>query len=63
MTEQVKGTMSVREMAAYLGIGKALAWDIVWQGKVPVIRFGRRVLIPKAALDRMLLDAKPTGAR
>ena len=30
------------------------AYELVRQGELPVIRFGKRLLIPRAALDRML---------
>ena len=59
MVQEGPATLTVREAAAYLHIGKNLCWLMVWEGKLPVIRFGRRVLIPKAALDKMLAEAQP----
>ena len=37
-----------------LGISRATACDAVSQGEIPCIRIGRRILIPKVALERML---------
>ena len=47
-------TMTVDEAAARLGIGRRLAYEAVQRGEIPVIRLGRRLLGPRAALDAML---------
>ena len=49
-------TMTVEEAAVVLGISRATAYDAVSRGEIPCIRIGRRILIPKVALER-LLDA------
>lgn len=46
--------ITVPEMAAMLGISRNFAYELVKQGKLPVVRFGKRVLIPRAALEKML---------
>ncbi len=46
--------ITVPEAAAMLGISRNFAYELVKQGKLPVIRFGKRLLIPRLALDRML---------
>lgn len=46
--------LSVPEAARLLGISRGLGYELARTGKLPVIRFGRRLLVPKAALDRML---------
>ena len=40
--------------AVVLSISRATAYDAVSRGEVPCIRIGRRILIPKVALERML---------
>ena len=56
-------TYSVDEVAALLGIGRNGAYEGVRSGQIPAIRIGKRILIPKAALDRMLArDPVATGA-
>ena len=52
-TEQ-KGTYSIPEAAKFLGIGRNAAYEAVRKGQIPTIRIGRRLLVPKAALQRML---------
>lgn len=49
-------TLTVEEAAASLGISRASAYEAVRRGEIPAIRIGRRLLVPKARLDR-LLDA------
>ena len=53
---------TVEELAARLGIGRNQAYEIVQQGKVPALRFGRRWLIPRAQLERMLAGELPAQA-
>lgn len=46
--------LSVPEAAKLLGISRGLAYELARSGKLPAVRFGRRLLIPKVALQRML---------
>lgn len=41
---------SVSEAAELLGISRAFAYELVARGELPVIRLGRRRLVPKVAL-------------
>ncbi len=50
-------TMTVEEAAVVLGISRATAYDAVSRGEIPCIRIGRRILIPKVALERLLEGA------
>lgn len=54
-------TMSVwPETGRALGLSKASTYDAVHRGEIPVIRIGRRMLVPTAALRKMLhLDDQP----
>lgn len=47
-------TMSITETAKELGIGRNQAYEAARRGEIPVIRIGKRLLVPKAALERML---------
>jgi len=54
-TKQERLTMNVSEVADALGISRILAYNLVAQGKIPSIRISaRRLLVPKAALTRLL---------
>ena len=46
--------ITVTEAAAMLGISRNFAYELVKQKKLPVIQFGKRLLIPRVALERML---------
>lgn len=46
--------ITVPEAAEMLGISRNFAYELVKQGQLPVIRFGRRLLIPRLALEKML---------
>jgi excisionase family DNA binding protein len=54
-------TYSVDEAAIMLGISRWLAYELVKKGDLPTIPLGRRRLVPKSALDRILTipDSRP----
>lgn len=47
-------TYDVEEAGRLLGIGRNAAYEAVKRGDIPSIRIGKRLLVPKAILDRML---------
>ncbi len=47
-------TYTLTEAAERLGISRALAYEAARRGELPVCRIGRRMLVPRAALDRLL---------
>jgi excisionase family DNA binding protein len=47
-------TYRIDEVAKLLGIGRNAAYESVARGEIPVIRLGRRMVAPKALIDRML---------
>ncbi|MBA7659632.1 hypothetical protein ES703_67617 [subsurface metagenome] len=57
--ENDKLTMSVEEAAKKLGIGRNLCYDRVKTGEIPVIKIGKRLLVPRSALEKLLADPKP----
>ncbi len=48
-------TMSIREAAETLGISESMAYKMAGDGRLPVTRFGRRVLVPKDAVRDLAL--------
>ena len=54
-----KQTLSIPEAAKVLGIGRSAAYEAARTGEIPVIRIGRRLLVPKYALDRILKEGSP----
>ncbi|MDP7619923.1 MAG: helix-turn-helix domain-containing protein [Dehalococcoidia bacterium] len=58
MTAVQKETLSVEDAALILGIGRSLAYDLAKNGKLPgVIRLGRRLVVSRRALERVLREA------
>lgn len=58
-----KLTLTVEECAHALGIGRNLCYDKVKTGEIPSIRIGRRILIPCAALYRLLEGNESNNTR
>jgi len=47
-------TVTVERAAQILGIGRASGYEAVRRGELPVIRLGRRLVVPTARLRQML---------
>jgi len=54
-----KLTLSIEEAAKVLGIGRNLCYDRVKTGEIPVIKIGRRLLVPRRALEKLLEQGQP----
>ena len=52
--DEEKLTLTVSETARLLGISRGLAYEMVRTGEIPSVRFGKRVLVPRRALERLL---------
>jgi excisionase family DNA binding protein len=48
---------SVEEARKQLGLSRGLVYEAIRRGEIPSIRIGRRILIPCAALERLLREA------
>ncbi len=55
-------TVTVPEAAAILGISRSFAYELIGRGELPVVRFGRRVVVPRRALETLLDVVRPTSA-
>ena len=58
-TPRPRLTYTVPEAAELLGVGRSAAYEAARSGQIPTIRIGKRILVPRAALDR-LLDSPET---
>ena len=47
-------TVSIDRAAVALGISRGTAYAAAHKGELPVIRIGRRLLVPRDALERLL---------
>jgi excisionase family DNA binding protein len=56
------GMASVEELALALGIGRNQAYEAVKEGKIKSLRFGRRYLIARATIAKLLAGDFPATA-
>jgi excisionase family DNA binding protein len=47
-------TFTVEEAAHALGVSRAHAYELAARGAIPTLRLGRRILVPREALLRMM---------
>jgi len=47
-------TLTVEEAARMLGLSRGSVYEAAHSGDIPTIRIGRRILVPRVALERML---------
>ena len=52
-------TVSVEDAARLLGISRGLAYEAARRGELPTVRLGRRLLVPRAQLLKLLGEAAP----
>ena len=50
-------TYTVEQAAKLLGISRNSGFEAVRRGDLPAIRIGRRLLVPRAALEKLLAGA------
>lgn len=56
-SESERRTLTVEEAGRILGISRGAAYARAEDGSIPTIRLGKRLLVPKAALDKLLMTA------
>jgi excisionase family DNA binding protein len=55
--------MTVPEAGKRLGLGRISSYQAAKRGELPVLRFGRRLLVPKPAFEEMLRGKQREAAR
>lgn len=53
--------VGAREAAQLLGIGRDTAYALIREGRLPAVRIGRRILVPRAALQRWIDEETSRG--
>ena len=59
MTKQVMAkpeVLTAEESAKFLRIGRSLFFDLVRDGRIRVLRLGRRTLVTREELDRVMRE-------
>jgi len=47
-------TCTIAEAGEMLGIGRAASYEAARRGEIPTLKIGRRIVVPLAALERLL---------
>jgi len=55
----IRQTLTIEETARALGIGRNQGYEAARRGDIPTIRIGKRLLVPRAALERLLEGKAP----
>jgi len=55
-------TLSVEEAARILGISRGLGYELARSGRIPVLRLGKRLVVPRAQLMAMLGERDKAGS-
>ena len=51
-----RATYTVDEVSKILGIGRQLAYQKTKDGSLPVLKIGKRILVPRQALLKLLAE-------
>jgi len=54
--EEDRLTVTVSQAARILGISRGLAYQMAREGKIPTLRFGKRIVVPRKAIERLLQE-------
>jgi excisionase family DNA binding protein len=55
-------TLSVEAAAKVLGLSRASAYEAIRTGQIPSLRFGKRILVPRVALNKMFSQTDTYGS-
>ena len=58
LNEKQRATLDLQEVAKRLGISRGTAYAAAARGELPTIRIGKRILVPRAALDSLLGESR-----
>ena len=50
--------LTIAEAGKLLSLSRGSAYEAARRGDIPTIRIGRRLLVPRAALERMLAECE-----
>ena len=54
--EEKRLTVTVEEAGRMLGISRGLAYQMAREKRLPTIRFGKRLVVPKWAIEHLLQE-------
>lgn len=57
-----KITVTVEEAARLLGISRSLAYEMARAGQLPTLKFGRRLVVPRRALEGLIEESQKAAS-
>lgn len=63
MLDDGRLVLTVTEAAQALGISRALAYELIARGELPALRLGRRLVVPRRALEALVDGAAAVEVR
>ncbi len=54
MNSETRKVISVVEAGSVLGLGRSAAYAAARRGEIPTLRFGRKLVVPVAELERLV---------
>ena len=63
MSQEETRVLSVPEAGRLIGCGRNLSYELARTGKIPTIRLGRKLVVPKEAFEKWLAEAGQTEAK
>lgn len=57
-----KMTVTVEEAARLLGISRSLAYEMARVGQLPTLKFGRRLVVPRRALEGLIEESQKAAS-
>lgn len=58
-----KITVTVEEAARLLGISRSLAYEMARKGQLPTLKFGRRLVVPRRALEGLIEESQKAASQ
>ena len=55
--------LRVKDAAKRLGLGRIATYRAIKRGEIPVLKFGRRIVVPVPMLEEMLRTGRVPGAQ
>jgi excisionase family DNA binding protein len=53
--------LTVPEAAGLLSVGRNHIYSLIADGRLPAIRLGRAIRVPRRAVEQLIADAVPAG--
>jgi excisionase family DNA binding protein len=56
-----RAVLTIEEAGILLNVSRPTAYNLAKNGSIPVLKLGRKLMVPKSALERMLAEVKPAN--